>query len=129
MDLADIFANTEEQDRGTWFELVDPVTGEPLGITLLVAGPDSMVQRRSSVRAADELAEAIDDRGHVAAHRREEIVIAALSRAVLSFKITENGQPVPFSHATVVRLIGAAKWVREQVDSFAADRSPYRFAR
>ena len=57
MQLNDILSNAEDQDRGRWFDLADPVTGEPTGIRLRIAGPDSATQARARLKLADELAE------------------------------------------------------------------------
>jgi hypothetical protein len=122
MQLNDILANTEDQDRGRWLDLVEPFTGRPTGIRLLIAGPDSSVQARGRVRLSDELTEMADSDGHVGAADRERARQNSLARCVLGWEVTEDGAPVPFSHANVLRLLRAAAWVEAQVDAFAGDR-------
>lgn len=39
MQLNDILADAQDQDRGRDFDLADPVTGKPTGISLRIAGP------------------------------------------------------------------------------------------
>lgn len=126
MQMNDIYAMTADQDRGKWFDLLDPVTGKPSSIRLKIAGPDSEVQNRSRLRLADELAASADGDGRVTAENRERARINALARCVLAWEITEDGEPVPFSHANVVRLLRAANWVQAQVDAFADDRAAFR---
>ncbi|WP_126974645.1 hypothetical protein [Frigidibacter oleivorans] len=128
MQLNDILANAEDQDRGRWFDLADPFTGQPAGIRLRIAGPDSATQGRSRLKLVDELAEAADTDGRVSAEARERARINSLARCVLAWEIEEEGQPVPFSHANVVRLLRAAAWVQAQVDAFAGDRRNFRSA-
>lgn len=129
MELNEILANVEDQDRGAWLELADPITGKPTGIRLRIAGPDSATQGRARLKLADELAELADPEGRVDAASREKARINSLARCVLAWEIREDGEAVPFSHANVVRVLRAAPWVQAQVDSFAASRSPFRDAR
>lgn len=128
MQLNDILSNAEDQDRGRWFDLRDPVTGEATGIRLRIAGPDSATQARSRLRMADDLAEAANDEGRISAEAREKCRLAALARCVLGWEIEEDGQPVPFTHANVIRLLRAASWVHHQIDAFAGDRAAFMFS-
>jgi hypothetical protein len=41
MQLDAIEANAADQDKGRWFDLLDPVSGTKTGIRLRLAGPDS----------------------------------------------------------------------------------------
>lgn len=122
MQLNDILANSEDQDRGRWLDLVDPFQGSPTGIRLLIAGPDSSVQARGRVRLSDELADMADADGRVGAEAREKVRQNNLARCVLGWEAAENGEPVPFNHANVLRLLRAATWVEAQIDAFAGDR-------
>ncbi|KEP68532.1 hypothetical protein DL1_11440 [Thioclava dalianensis] len=122
MQLDDILANAEDQDRGTWFDLRDPVLGEPTGIRFRMAGPDSATQARARVRLVDELADLADDEGRVSADAREKARINSLARCVLGWEIREGGEDLPFTHANVLRVLRSAQWVHEQVDSFAGAR-------
>lgn len=126
MQLNDIEAEAQDHDRGREFELLDPVTGKPTGITLRIAGPDSATQARARLAMVDELAAGADDEGRVNAAAREKARLNTLARCVLGWDIKEDGEPVPFNHANVVRLLRAALWVQAQVDAFASDRAAFR---
>lgn len=126
MQLNDILAEAQDQDRGRDFELRDPVTGRPAGITLRIAGPDSATQARARLQMADDLAELADDDGRVSAVSREKARLNCLARCVLGWDIKEDGAPVPFTHANVLRFLRAALWVQTQVDGFAGDRGAFR---
>lgn len=125
MQLNDILADAEDQDRGREFELRDPVTGEPTGIKLRIAGPDSATQARGRIRMADGLADMADDEGKVTASRREKLRQDFLAGCVLAWDISEDGQPIPFNHANVLRLVKSAFWVQQQVDLFASNRAVF----
>lgn len=126
MQMNDIMADAQDQDRGRDFDLLDPVTGKATGITLRIAGPDSATQARARLAMVDALAEAADVDGRVSATDRERIRLETLARCVLGWTIEEEGQPVPFNQGNVVRLLRAALWVQQQVDGFASSRAAFR---
>lgn len=126
LTISQIEANAEDQDRGRWCDLVDPFTGELIGIRLLIAGPDSATQAAAQLKLADELAAELDEAGRVSAAAREAARLRCLARCILDWQAEEDGKPVPFSFANVLRLLKASKWVQAQADAFAADRR--RFA-
>jgi hypothetical protein len=128
MDLTEILGNVADQERGAWFDILDPVTAEETGIKFRVAGPDSETQHRARLKLSDELAELADADGRITAEHREKARIASLARCVLGWEITEDGKPVPFSHAACVRVLSAASWLQTQVDAFASDRAAHRKA-
>lgn len=122
MQLNQILGNAEDQERGAWLELRHPVSGKPTGIKLLIVGPDSATQAAGRLAMADELARATDDEGRVSAEARDRVRVRALARCVKAWEILEDGEPVPFKFANVVRVIRAAAWLQAQVDAFAGDR-------
>lgn len=126
MELNDILADAQDQDRGRDFDLLDPVSGKPTGITLRIAGPDSATQARARLQMTDDLAEAMDGDGRVSAADREKARLNSLARCVLGWDIREDGEAIPFNHANVLRLLKSALWVQEQVDRFAYDRAAFR---
>ena len=128
MQLNDILAGAEDHERGRWVELADPVTGASTGIRLRLAGPDSATARKARLRMADDFVESADLDGRVMAEAREKARLDMLARLVLGWEVHEDGQPLPFSHANVLRLLRAATWVEEQIDLMAADRAAFRGA-
>jgi len=124
MQLNDIIAHSLDQEKGRWFDLAEPVEGKPSGIRLRIAGPDSETQHKSRLAFADELVEMADENGRVSAEIRERLRIKSLARCVLDWEIEEDGAPVPFGHANVVRLLKAGQWVQQQIDAFAGERPP-----
>ncbi|MFC0198876.1 hypothetical protein [Paracoccus rhizosphaerae] len=126
MQLNDILADAQDQDRGRDFELAHPVTGQLTGIILRIAGPDSATQARARLQLTDDLAAAADETGSISAAAREKARLNCLARCVMAWEIQEDGQPVPFNHANVLRLLGGALWVQQQVDAFASDRAAFR---
>lgn len=126
LTISQIEANAEDQDRGRWCDLMDPFTGGPIGIRLLIVGPDSATQAAAQLKLADELAAEMDETGRVSAVARDAARVRCLARCIIGWDAKEDGKPVPFSFANVLRLLRASKWVQAQADAFAADRR--RFA-
>lgn len=126
MQLDDILAWSQDQDRGRELELADPVTGKPTGMKLRIAGPDSATQNRARLALADAMAEQADEHGRVSAAVRERLRIESLAACVLGWEILEEDKPVPFNQANVIRLLRAATWVQAQVDAFAGDRAAFQ---
>ena len=120
--LDEIRAQAADQERGTWFDLLDPVEGRPTGIRLRVAGPDSETQRKARLVLADQLVELADLDGRVSAEAREKVRQESLAACVLDWECAEDGQPLSFTTANMLRLIRAASWVDAQLDGFAGDR-------
>lgn len=127
MTLEEILSNVADQDRGKEFELADPVSGKPTGIKLWIVGPDSETAHRARLALSDEIGEMSDHEGRISAENREKARLRCLARHVLRWEIEEEGQPVPFSTANVLRLL-RVHWVQEQVDGFASDRAAHRSA-
>ena len=125
MNLSDVANIAEDQGRGRWLDLLGPYDGQPVGIRLLIAGPDSMVQARARLKLADELADMADDEGRVSAENRETCRLRNLARCILGWEASEDGQPVPFSFDAALRLLKAGRWVQEQVDDFAGRRRAF----
>ena len=126
MDLRDVSAWSQDQDRGRELEIADPVTGRPTGMVFRIAGPDSATQRRAQLQLVDDLAELAGPDGRISAENRERARIDCLARCVLGWAIVEDGQPVPFTHQNVVRVLRMARWLQAQVDAFASDRAAFR---
>lgn len=125
MDLSDILSNVADQDRGRECELLDPVTGKPTGIKLWIVGPDSKTAHDARIAMSDELIERARHDGTVSAEDRERARINSLARLVQRWEIEENGNPIPFTHKNVVRLLSVGTWIEAQVDAFASDRSAF----
>jgi len=123
MTIDDIEAFSEDQDRGHWFDLLDPVSEEKTGIRLLIVGPDSDTQRRNRLRLADELDDYRDGDGRISAESREKCRLTNLARCVRDWEVEED---LAFSFESILRLLRAGQWVQSQVDLYADMRGPYR---
>jgi hypothetical protein len=125
-DLAALDDLVAHQDRGADCLIVHPVTDEPMpDLVFIVAGPDSDVQRRARLWLQDELYAYC---GRIPAEDQDRLAIEQLARFIVGWRVKQDGKDLPFSHTNVVRVLTKFRFVREQVERFAEDRTPY-FAR
>lgn len=125
MELSDLSRLADEQDAGHSFELRDPVHGEPTGIRLTIAGPDSKIAKKARAAMEQAIAKANRRGGEIPPQERARIVDDFLFAVTISWDVKEKGKPVAFARETFQRLVDAGVWVRGQIDLFAGDRSPY----
>lgn len=126
MTLDEIKSNLVDQDRGRWLDVVDPWDGNPVGLRLLIGGPDSQVQNKARIAMMDELADAADATGKASFEAREKARVNCLARSVLDWEIAQDfGLDAKFGHAAVAMVLQVA-WIQQQVDAFAGDRAHFR---
>ncbi len=125
MQLHDMLAMTEDQDRGRWFDLLHPVSGKPTGMRIKLAGPDSATQARARILMADDLSDYADLDGRVSGEARETCRVRFLARCVLDWEVSEHDKILPLSFEAVIRLLRAGTWAQAQIDAIAADRRAF----
>lgn len=126
MTLEDILANVADQDRGRPLDIVDPWTGQPIGMTWWVAGPDSATQHRARIELMDELTERAAPDGTLSAADREAARLNCLAKTVLRWEFANGLEPVEFTQANILRFLRAGTWLQAQVDAFAGNRGAFR---
>lgn len=125
MDLAalDLAAYSDE---GAELVLVHPITGKPLDAKITVIGPDSPRSRQAQRALLDQL---MEDRrkgktpDDIETERRAAAMAAALTIGWSG--IEWNGEPLPCTRENVMRVYTERRWVREQVEGFAAERANF----
>jgi len=125
MDVADFISNALDQDRGRVLQILNPWTGEEIGMAMRVAGPDSETQRRARIAMMDELADAARPDGTVTAEDRETARINCLARTVLDWDVKEEGRPIALEHRNIVRILRASAAIQAQLDAFAGNRANF----
>ena len=123
MDLAklDILSPANE---GVWMELEHPVTGEPLGIKIKVAGVDSDYYRKEMRRQQNKrLKKGIRT---ISAEELENEVIELLVACTLDWEgIEYEGKVLECNKENARMIYKKFPWIREQVDNFINDRANF----
>ncbi len=121
----DVAAKAEE---GAELEVLDPVTNEPVGVFITLAGADSAIHRKSTATIAKRrLSNTKGFRNRALDPEKFEAEgIEVLAACTLSWKgVIVEGAPLPCGRDNAVRLYTRFPWLREQVDQFVSDRSAY----
>jgi len=125
IDLNDL--NFEKNaEIGADLELDHPVTGDPTGIVIRLAGTDSVAYRRKQreiqTKRIGQLA-----RGKKADYScTEQDACDLLAACTLGWEgLIEGGEPVEFSTQAASDLYARHAWIREQVDMFVGDRANF----
>lgn len=111
-------------EQGAVFRPEHPVTGDPLGIEITLAGADSAIFRRAQ--------NALLDRRMAGRKKKlssEEIQAESsglLAACTLSWKgMVVDGQEVPCGRDAAGALYLRFPWLREQADAFISERRNY----
>ncbi len=128
-------------EKGAWLQLVDPITGEELGVAeekpcrIRVRGADSMayeeaVARTVAMRSKKTLP---PKKGRVTANQlleaageNEGMQAEELAAITLGWEHIEwEGAEFPHSHENAIKLYTEHRWIREQVIDFFGDRANF----
>lgn len=120
IDLA-VLDTQELAEEGVEFELAHPVSGEPLGVFIKMAGADSRCYRRALADAADQRK---SRRTTPALLRQEGIGITA--RCTLAWRnVALDGADLPCDYDNARKLYSRFDWIREQADAAMHDRANF----
>jgi hypothetical protein len=111
--------------------LKHPLTGELLGATVTLAGPEHSTRKAIEFAKQRKLRAAVLKTGRVEASDPEEDILDAvekLAACTLGWTgISEEGLPLEFSKAAAAKLYGAEgnTWLRDQVFAAMDERSRF----
>ena len=115
-------------EAGADLEVLDPVTGEAVGVTITLAGADSTIHRKATATIAKRrMSNAKGFRNRALDPEKFEAEsIEVLAACTLGWKgVVVDGAPLPCGRDNAVMLYTRFPWLREQVDQFISDRSAY----
>lgn len=123
-DLGSLSGLAEAQETGTEVHITHPGTGEPLGITMQVAGPDSKRQKAATALIIAERAELRLRKINAARLEDESVRIAAAS--IISWTgVMEAGKSIDYSPSAALGLLTRYPFIREQIVSYSGDRANF----
>lgn len=121
----DVAAKAEE---GAELEVLDPVTGEAVGVYIVLAGADSSVHRKATASLSKRRLngqKGFRNKGWDP-EKMEAESIEILAACTLSWKgVLVDGAPLPCSRDNAIKMYTRFPWLREQVEQFISDRSEY----
>ena len=123
-DLASLNDLTPAQETGTEVHITHPGTGESLGITMQVAGPDSKRQKAATSLIIGERTD-LRLRKITAARLEDEAVRIAAASIISWSGVIENGQELEYSPSVALGLLTRHPFIREQISAYATDRANF----
>lgn len=113
---------------GAELEVLDPVTNEPVGAYITLAGADSTIHRKATANVSKRRfnsQKGFRSKGFDV-EKMEAESIEILAVCTLSWKgVTVDGVPLPCSRDNAIKMYTRFPWLREQVEQFIGDRSAY----
>ena len=123
-DLAQFEGLAKAQDEGIDVSIVHPKTGEPLDITIRVAGPDSARQRR--IRAELNNERLAKNKKRMTASELEEDALRVTVAAIIGWcGVLENGQQIEFSKSAATDLLTRYPFIHDQIIGAVSDRASF----
>lgn len=125
VDLADFAGLAEAQEAGIDVDIIHPKTGEKLGITIKVAGPDS--ERQKKARAA-VLTERLRGRKikQLTVQEMEAEAIRVTAASIMSWDgVIENGKAIECNPQNAERLLAKYPFINDQISDAAGDRAGF----
>jgi len=123
MDLKNLNV-VDVANQGEWLELEHPVTGEPLGVRIKLAGIDSDYYKKEMRRQQNRrLKKGIRN---ISAEELEAETISLLVACTLEWENVEyDGTPLECNAENVRKIYKEFSWIREQVDVFINNRGNF----
>jgi hypothetical protein len=123
-DLSAFDGLKEAQENGIDVEIRDP-TGQPIGIAIKIAGPDSERQRKAIQALTNERLNN-EDAATATAEDIERNALKILASSVISWTpIVLDGSDLPCTEENAIRLFSRFPFIREQVEKRAGKRAGF----
>lgn len=123
-DLNSLGDLTAAQEVGTEVAILHPGSGEPLGITMMVAGPDSKRQKAAQSLIIGERTEMRMRK--ITAARLEDEAIRIAAASIISWNgVVEGGKEVEYSPSVALGLLTRYPFIREQITAYSSDRANF----
>jgi hypothetical protein len=123
-DLSDLGGLSDAQEAGIDVSITHPKTGEPLGIVIKVAGPDSKKQQKARTAVLNDRVEKKIRK--VTGDRLTEEATSLVANSILGWSGVEiDGAAVPFTVENAVMVFTRWPFIREQVQSVSDDRANF----
>ncbi|MGO4450140.1 hypothetical protein AB4Y96_14545 [Phyllobacterium sp. TAF24] len=123
-DLSAFDSLKDAQESGIDIEIRDPA-GQPIGISIKIAGPDSERQRKAIQAITNERINN-EDLAQATAEDFEQRTLKIIAASVISWSpIVLDGADLPYSEDNAIRLFARFPFIREQVERKAGKRAGF----
>lgn len=123
-DLSSFAALQQSQDDGVPVSIVNPINGDELGMTIVVAGQDSKVYRvaKRNMMTDRFKAKRMKLEGEEVEREAKKLVAAC----VVSWSgVVEDGKPLECSVGQAMYVFDKYPWLYEQVEAVHGDRASF----
>lgn len=124
-DLSDFAGLSQAQEDGIDVPILHPKTGESLGITIKVAGPDSERQKKARRAVQTERLNMSRNKRPTVPELEADGLIVTVASIISWDGVIENGQAVELSAENATAILTKYPFIREQIDSAVGDRAGF----
>lgn len=124
-DLAQFADLAKAQDDGIDVVILHPKTGESLGITVKVAGPDSDRQKKARNAINNERLRMSRNKRLTAAELEADALKITAASIISWDGVIENGEDVVLNAESATAILAKYPFIREQLDSAVGDRAGF----
>lgn len=125
IDLSQFADLTKVQDDGIDVSILHPKTGEELGITIRVAGPDSDRQKKARNAINNERLRMSRNKRLTAAELETDALKITAASIISWDGVVENGEAVPLNAENATAILTRYPFIREQLDTAVGDRAGF----
>ena len=125
VDLSEFSGLAQAQEDGVDVKIVHPKTGEELGITIKVAGPDSDRQKKARNAINNERLRMSRNKRLTAAELEADALKVTAASIISWDGVIENGEAVALNNENATAILAKYPFIREQLDAAVGDRAGF----
>ncbi len=124
-DLSEFAGLAQVQDDGIDVAILHPGTGEELGISIRVAGPDSQRQKKARNAINNERLQKSRNKRLTAAELEADAIKLTAASIISWTGVVENGKEIELNADNASTLLTRYPFIYEQLSSAVGDRAGF----
>ncbi len=125
MELNDLLTK-EAHEEGAELNIKDPITGDPTDFFIMVAGLDSELAQKASIRMRHKAVEALTNKKPITEEDEIQTEIDRLTASTIGWRgLQSEGKEKKFTSKACADLYARSPWLRNQVDIFQRTRANF----
>lgn len=125
VDLSEFAGLPQAQEDGIDVAILHPGTGEDLGITVRVAGPDSERQKKARNAITNERLQKSRNKRLTASELEADAIKITAASIIEWSGMIENGKPVELTRENATAIITKYPFIYDQLTAAIGDRSGF----